>query len=158
MTFKCPKRTAFKIAATWFGCGYLKPAPGTWGTIGTLPLGILLLWINSAPLLLLVIALISVIGLLSAHRWEQTTGIHDDKRIVIDETAGMLIALIPAALNPLHILIAFIAFRTFDIIKPGPIGWIDKNIHGAMGVMMDDIYAGLLAACLLLGLRYGFGI
>ena len=71
---------------------------------------------------------------------------HDSKMIVIDEVAGQWIALLPAALNPALILIAFILFRFFDILKPWPISFIDKKVPGALGVMGDDIIAGLFAA------------
>lgn len=144
----------YKIAATWLGCGDLKPAPGTWGTLGALPFGAALMFAQANSLLLIAIAAITALGFWSASIWEKETGIHDDKRIVIDEVAGMWIALIPAALNPFHILVAFALFRFFDILKPFPIGWIDQKLPGAASVMLDDIYAGLAAGFILLGLRY----
>lgn len=75
--------------------------------------------------------------------------------IVIDEVAGMWIALIPVfGQSLLFVLLAFALFRFFDILKPWPISWLDKNINGAAGVMADDILAGAFAAFCLIGLQY----
>jgi phosphatidylglycerophosphatase A len=142
------------ILATWFGCGLLKPAPGSWGTLGALPFGIFILVCGGWPYLLIGIALITAIGLWAAKDYERRSGTHDSSSIVIDEVAGMWIALLPAALDPLSVFIAFILFRAFDILKPGPIGWVDKKLPGAPGVMADDILAGLCAAAVLFGIQY----
>lgn len=140
--------------ATWFGCGLMRPAPGTWGTIGALPFGLLLMVAGGAPALLLGALIVTYVGLKVSARFEEMTGTHDNSAIVIDEVAGMWIALLPAALVPLHVLIAFALFRFFDILKPWPVGWADKKLPGARGVMMDDILAGIYAALILGGLRY----
>lgn len=89
---------------------------------------------------------ITLLGLWAAHKFDQDMDGHDSKMIVIDEVAGQWIALIPAALNPALILLAFIAFRFFDILKPWPVSFFDKKVPGAIGVMGDDIVAGLFAA------------
>ena len=140
--------------ATWFGSGLLKPAPGTWGTIAALPFGYGLLMLNDPLIHLAAILLVTLFGLWSANEFEKIHGIHDDKRIVIDEVAGMWIALIPATLNPITILLAFALFRLFDILKPWPISIADKQIRGALGVMLDDIIAGIIAAFILWGILY----
>lgn len=139
--------------ASWLGSGFLKPAPGTWGSLAALPFGLALSYYSGITGLLLGIALIFIIGLWSAAIFEEQSGVHDDKRIVIDEVAGQWIALIPAAFNPLLILLAFISFRFFDILKPWPIGYIDKKVEGAFGVMFDDIIAGIFAGFIVLGVR-----
>lgn len=137
--------------ATWFGCGYLNPAPGTWGTLGAIPLGVLIFAIGGKVALLIGIVLVSIIGLWAADKFDKAVDGHDSKMIVIDEVAGMWIAMIPAALNPLHIFFAFVLFRFFDILKPWPISFLDRNIKGASGVMLDDIVAGYFAClCLML--------
>lgn len=78
----------------------------------------------------------------------------DSSMIVIDEVVGMWIALIPALLSPSSILLAFILFRVFDILKPYPISYFDKKFKGPMGVMIDDVIAGIFAAIIMMGLRY----
>ena len=131
--------------ATWFGCGYISPGPGTWGSLGALPVGIVLYILGGPILLLLAICAILTIGFWAAQEYGKAAQEHDSKQIVIDEVAGMWIALIPAGLNPLYILIAFVLFRVFDIYKPWPIYLADKNIKNAGGVMLDDVLAGLFA-------------
>lgn len=76
--------------------------------------------------------------------------------IVVDEVAGMWIALIPVAAYPsfLFIALAFLLFRFFDVLKPWPISYLDQNVDGAAGVMADDILAGVFAAFCLIGLHY----
>ena len=82
----------------------------------------------------------------------------DSGMIVIDEAVGLWIAMIPCVLTPLSVGLAFVLFRVFDILKPFPIGWLDKRVNGATGVMIDDVLAGIYAALVLIGLRYaGFG-
>jgi len=80
------------------------------------------------------------------------TGEHDSGAIVIDEVAGMWITLLPIAYSPIHILLAFALFRFFDIVKPWPISWCDKKLPGALGVMADDVVAGIFSALILGGL------
>ncbi|MCM2344649.1 MAG: phosphatidylglycerophosphatase A [Alphaproteobacteria bacterium] len=139
--------------ATWFGCGLMKPGPGTWGTIGALPFGILLLAFGGVPFLVLAIIGVSVLGYWAAGRFERQSGEHDSGAIVIDEVAGMWVALLPTALNIPLVVAAFILFRFFDILKPWPISWADKKLPGAFGVMADDIIAGIFVALLIVGAR-----
>lgn len=144
--------------ATWFGCGLMQPAPGTWGTLGALPFGIILLMTGGIPALLIGTIIIFILGLWAAKHFERMVREKDSGMIVIDEAVGVWIAIIPATLTPSSVAIAFLLFRFFDILKPWPIGWMDKKIHGAMGVMLDDVLAGIYAALVLIGLRYvGFG-
>ena len=137
--------------ASWFGCGFINPAPGTWGSLGALPFGVILYMFGGAYGLAMAAFIITLIGLWSADKFDKVMDGHDSKMIVIDEVAGQWIALIPAALNPALILIAFILFRFFDILKPWPISFIDKRVPGALGVMGDDIIAGLFAAICVFG-------
>ena len=145
--------------ATWFGCGLMRPAPGTWGTIGGLPFAILLMFLGGVPALLAGIAAVSVAGYWASKKMEAMTGDHDGSYIVVDEVAGIFIALIPAGLDPLSVLLAVIFFRFFDILKPWPVSWLDKNLPGAEGVMLDDMMAGVYAALCLIGVHYaGFDV
>lgn len=144
---------------TLFYSGLSPKAPGTVGTLVSLPLGMLILIYLDAQTLFLATALISVIAIKSIDKYEVATGIHDDKRIVIDELAGMWFALsiapaITIGINDLSVLengfliqsvLSFSLFRYFDIAKPSIIGRIDREVKGGLGVMGDDIIAGFAA-------------
>jgi len=140
--------------ATWGGTGLMQPAPGTWGTLGALPFGIILMLIGGAPALIIASIICFPLGIWAAKHFEVMVREKDSGMIVIDEAVGLWIALIPALLTPLSIGLAFVLFRFFDIIKPFPIGWLDKKYKGAFGVMIDDVVAGLYAAFIMIGLRY----
>lgn len=140
--------------ATWGGTGLLKPAPGTWGTLGGLPLGIGLMMLGGIPALLAGLAVILPLGWWATTRLEGFTGDHDAGYIVIDEVAGLLVTLLAATLTPFSLFAAFILFRAFDIVKPWPCNWLDQKLTGATSVMLDDLAAGFYAALVLIGLRY----
>lgn len=140
--------------ATWFGCGLMRPGPGTWGTIGGLPLGIVLLALGGKISLIIGILFIFALGLWASRKFEAMTGTHDNSMIVIDEVAGIMIALLGSTLSPLSIILAFALFRFLDILKPWPIGWLDKKVRGAWGVMLDDVAAGKLTALILFGIHH----
>ena len=129
---------------------FLNPAPGTWGSLGALPFGIALYALGGSIFLAIAVVIITVIGLWAADRFDKAMQGHDSKMIVIDEVAGQWLALIPAALNPYLIFVAFIGFRFFDVLKPWPISFFDKEVRGAAGVMGDDIVAGLFAGIIVL--------
>jgi len=145
-----------RAITTFFYVGLLRPAPGTWGSLAALPAAWVLHQVGGFWLLL--VATLAITGL----GWWATgieTRDRDDKdpsEIVIDEVAGQWIALWPVSLGAMMagadvialwpgIVTAFIAFRAFDILKPGPVGWADRQ-PGAFGVMADDVIAGWLAA------------
>lgn len=79
---------------------------------------------------------------------------HDPQVIVVDEVVGQWIALIPAALSPVSVVLAFGLFRAFDALKPWPVSYFDSKVPGASGVMLDDVAAGFMAALCMLGLNY----
>ena len=139
--------------ATWFGSGLIKPAPGTWGTLAALPFGILFLSLSSWALFVGIIVILPI-GLWASQKFTQSVKEKDSSMIVIDEVIGIWIALLPVSLNTSSILIAFILFRVFDIAKPWPVSWIDKKLKGAIGVMADDMMAGIYTALCMIGLRY----
>lgn len=140
--------------ATWFGSGFIYPAPGTWGTLATIPLGVACMALGGLTTLAFAIVIVSLAGIWAIRRFETTTRTHDNAIVVIDEAAGMLITLLAAPFTPAGLVCAFILFRIFDILKPWPVGWLDKNIKGAYGVMADDWMAGVYAALVLAGGRY----
>lgn len=139
--------------AVWFGAGLAPVASGTAGSLAALPLGWLILW-ATAPSGWLWLALAAVllfpVGVWAATRHDRATGGHDSSEIVVDEVVGQWLALLPAAWSVWwHILLAFVLFRLFDVLKPWPVGWADRQLPGGWGVMTDDVLAGLWAAALL---------
>ncbi len=131
---------------TAFGLGFLRPAPGTWGSLG----GLIFWWFFLAGLSvltqLLIIAGYFCISWWLCSRLINRLGIQDEPQIVADEVAGVWLALIFAPQVWWVALLAFGLFRFFDIAKPGVVGWLDENVHSGLGVMADDMIAGLISA------------
>lgn len=142
--------------ATWFGCGLIKHAPGTWGSIGALPVGLAIFNFSGFWAFAIAITLVTLIGYWASEQFEKDTNTHDSKMIVIDEVAGQWIALLPlfalGSMSVLGVLLALVLFRIFDVTKVWPIGIIDQKVPGALGVMGDDIVAGIFAALCLWGI------
>ena len=113
--------------------------------------------VGGIPALLIASAICFALGLWAAKHFERMVREKDSGMIVIDEAVGLWIAMIPALLTPYSIGAAFVLFRLFDIFKPFPIGWLDKRVDGAFGVMIDDVLAGIYAALCLILLRH-FGV
>lgn len=140
-----------KFFLTFFYSGCVKKASGTFGTIAALIPAFFILKYLSITTLFLLSILIFIISIRIIDDYEKKTKIHDDKHIVIDEVAGVFLACAIAAngANSLcNFLMAFVFFRIFDITKPSIIGKIDKKIKGGLGVMLDDMLAGLFAGLL----------
>jgi phosphatidylglycerophosphatase A len=133
------------LIATWGGSGLLRPAPGTWGSLAALPFGYALMSLTGPFGLIAGILLSFIIGIWAAGSVERRTGDKDGGYIVIDEVSGQWLALLPALASPWLILPAFLFFRLFDIAKPWPCFQL-QSIGGGLGVMIDDIVAGLYAA------------
>ena len=143
------------------GSGLPRRAPGTWGSVGGLIIAIPLMSLGFVPFLIITL-LSCVIGIWICGRTSDLMGGHDDPHIVWDEWAGIWITLLPFSymgvsvasfwqdisqgLSIIALIIAFVLFRFFDIIKPPPIGWADKKVAGGLGIMLDDIIAGVMAA------------
>ena len=129
--------------------GLSPKAPGTVGSFVSLIIGLFLLEFLHVSTLFLLSLLITVIAIKQIDIYEKEIGIHDSKEIVIDELAGMWIALSICGINNENIIfmatLTFIFFRIFDIWKPSVIGKIDKKVKGGLGVMGDDILAGIAA-------------
>ena len=129
--------------------GLSPKAPGTFGSFTSLILGLFLLEFLHVSTLFLLALLITVIAIKQIDIYEKEVGIHDGNEIVIDELAGMWIALSICGINSSNTLImavlAFLFFRLFDIWKPSIIGKIDREVKGGLGVMGDDIVAGFAA-------------
>ena len=156
------------MIATVLGVGYIRPAPGTWGSLVALPWAWLLHVIGGFPLLLLAIVVAFFKGWWATSKMTAGSDNHDPSEIVIDEVVGQWIALLPlsyaAWTRGIDILAmwpgwiaAFVLFRLFDITKPWIIGWADRR-GDPLGVMLDDVIAGIFAALgviVLAGLYHG---
>jgi phosphatidylglycerophosphatase A len=142
------KGDSLKAIASLGGIGFLKPAPGTWGSAAVLPLAFLPPWVA-----LLAAALFTALGYWALTRLPEASA--DPGWVVVDEAAGQSLAL-AAATGWVGVLLAFALFRLFDITKPGPVGWADRQ-KGPFGVMADDVIAGAMAALVIL-LLAPFGI
>ncbi|MBF0454836.1 MAG: phosphatidylglycerophosphatase A [Magnetococcales bacterium] len=139
--------------ATLGGVGKLPKAPGTLGTLATLPLCYLVLeWGLISQLLVLL--LVTVVGTWAADVSARVMGNKDPKQVVVDESAGILLTLLAAPPGWLWLGAGFLLFRLFDIWKPWPVGWLDHNLTGGVGIMADDLAAGLYA-WFLLNIVYG---
>lgn len=134
--------------ALGFGSGLLPKAPGTAGTIMCIPLFLLM---QNLPLMIYaaITLCITLLGIWTCSYTAKKLGIHDHPSIVIDEIAGFLITMFAAPSGWQWLLAGFILFRFFDAVKPWPISWMDKNIGGGFGIMIDDVAAGLVSMVLL---------
>jgi phosphatidylglycerophosphatase A len=137
-----------KIFLTLFYSGLSKKAPGTVGSFVALILGMIVLNIFNLSTLFLLSILITILAIKEIDIYEKEVGTHDNSEIVIDELAGMWIAMSIAGVTSdsyLMAILAFVCFRIFDIWKPSIIGKIDRDVGGGMGVMGDDVVAGIFA-------------
>ncbi len=155
-----------RLFITFFGSGLSPIAPGTASSLLALIVGLGLLQIIPMQTFFMLTLLITIVGVFEIDKYEKATKTHDDKSIVIDEVSGMWIAMMFAisvsknmSFNyayEIAVILSFISFRLFDIWKPSTIGVIDKRVQGGLGVMGDDILAGvaggLLTDIILVGL------
>ncbi|OYZ17399.1 MAG: hypothetical protein B7Y39_15355 [Bdellovibrio sp. 28-41-41] len=137
-----------EIISTWFYVGKIRFAPGTWGTLATVPFVILFQTFGS--ILYMVCAFVILFaGIFLSDIYEKSKGNHDLSEIVIDEVAGYMIAMTMLPMTWQALAAGFILFRFFDILKPFPIGWLDRKIGGGLGVMLDDVAAGVITNVIL---------
>ncbi|NDV92142.1 phosphatidylglycerophosphatase A [Alteromonas sp. 345S023] len=134
--------------ALGFGSGLIPFMPGTFGSMAAIPL--LLLSANAPVWTFIAFTLFaSVIGIYLCGRTADDMQVHDHGSIVWDEVAGMFVTFLFVPITAPTLLIGFVVFRLFDILKPWPIGVIDKRLHGGTGIMLDDLLAGAMAcACM----------
>lgn len=136
--------------ALGFGSGLAPKAPGTFGTLAAIPVFFLALNLGNLSYLLLLL-IMSVAGVYICGKAAKDAGVHDHGAIVWDEIVGFMITMYLIPVNWLTVLVGFGLFRFFDILKPWPISYLDKNCHGGLGIMLDDIVAGIAAwACMML--------
>ena len=134
-----------RVFLTFFYSGLSPKAPGTMGSLLALVFGVLIVRFLSLETLFLASVLLTILGIKHINAYEENGGEHDDKSIVIDEVIGMWLALVLSSTTWLQIGLSFLFFRLFDIWKPSIIGRIDQNVKGGLGVIGDDIVAGLVA-------------
>jgi len=139
--------------ALGFGSGLAPKAPGTFGTLVALPLVWLLSLAGTAWFVAFLVAG-TLLGIYVCGKTAADVGEHDHGAIVWDEVIGFTLTmlLIPVTLTTL--LLGFVLFRFFDIVKPWPIRWFDRRVHGGFGIMLDDLLAALPALAILHGLLY----
>lgn len=150
-----------KLFLTFFGSGLSPKAPGTAGSLAAFIVGILIIYTLGTSTLFMLTFVITIIAIFEINKYEIATNSHDNSEIVIDEVSGMWIAMLLTnsvliGTNSFIIVIigyilSFVFFRLFDIYKPSTIGWIDREVKGGLGVMGDDVLAGI-ASGLLTGL------
>lgn len=143
---------------SFFGVGFLPKAPGTWGTLATLPFLYVMGRFN--PPFFLFIPFIVIVTLISsfvADSVQKKFNLHDPQFIVIDEVLGMMTAwLFIQTHNLSHLLVLFALFRAFDIKKIWPASYFDKDVHHGAGTILDDIVSGVYAGLLYLVINYFF--
>lgn len=131
-----------------FGSGAAPKAPGTFGTLAAIPLYLMLaqlpLWAYG-----LVLLVSFALGVYLCGQASKDMGVHDHGGIVWDEFVGYWITMAALPVSWVWVVAGFVLFRFFDIIKPWPIGWLDKRVHGGLGIMIDDVIAGLFALIIL---------
>lgn len=128
--------------ATGLYSGMISKAPGSWGSAFAMIPWYFCRNLSFVNYLILLLVLL-VVGTLAAGSAEKILDQPDPGCIVIDEIAGIFITLTLAPNHPLAWVIGFLLFRLFDIIKPFPVSWLDSHLHGGIGIMMDDVAAGI---------------
>lgn len=148
------KYRILEFFATWFYSGKSRFAPGTCGSLATLPFVYVIAYFYGFYGVLSFAALVSVFGIPIADAYAKAIDQKDPGEIVIDETAGQSIALLFAGTNLYLYVLGFALFRLFDITKPFPVGWADRKVPGGLGIMLDDILAGIIGGAILYGVTY----
>jgi phosphatidylglycerophosphatase A len=150
-TDKLSLSNPWHLLATGFGSGLSPVVPGTMGTLAAVPFYLLLVQLPLGLYLLLTV-MSCIIGVKICQVTSDDMQVHDHGSIVWDEFAGFWITMLIVPLLGLNafdwklLLTGFVLFRFFDMVKPWPIGWLDKRVEGGLGIMVDDIVAGVMAA------------
>ncbi len=137
------------LLATWFGCGRLPWAPGSWGSLAALPFAWVIADFAGRPVLVASAICLFGIGCWAADREANRVGVQDPGWIVVDEVVGQWLTLAVAPLNLAAYLAGFLLFRLFDVWKPWPVNWVERRFGGGFGIMADDVVAAIYAAVIL---------
>ena len=148
-------RNPLHLLAFGFGSGLAPKAPGTFGTLVAIPIYLLLQGL-SLPLYLGLVLAGTLLGFWICDRTSRDLGVHDHGGIVWDEIIGYLLTMAFAPPGWVWLLVGFLLFRFFDILKPWPIRWLDQKVAGGVGIMLDDLLAGVYAGLVMLLLERGF--
>ncbi len=144
------------LIATWFHAGRIRPASGSWGTLAALP-ACWLVWLAADWMGIAALIIASwFAGIWAITHYAEHADKPDPSEVVIDEVFGIAVTLLFVPDTLAGWLMGFVLFRVFDSIKRGPVGWCDKNIKGAVGVMTDDAMAGVMAGLTTLFLLSAF--
>lgn len=138
-------RNPIHFLAFGLGSGAAPKAPGTFGTLAAIiPFYFIFQHLSNAQYLI-VLVITALVGIYLCHKTAKDLGVHDHSGIVWDEFVGYWITMWLAPAGWAYIVLGFVLFRLFDILKPWPISWMDKHIHGGIGIMLDDISAGVMS-------------
>lgn len=150
-------KNPWHFLATGFGSGLSPIIPGTMGTVAAIPLYLLMAQLPFTVYLLITVVA-ALIGITICQKTSDDMGVHDHGSIVWDEFVGFWITMaIAPVVSWQWVLAGFVLFRFFDMVKPWPISWLDKHVHGGLGIMIDDILAGFMAMIALWGLGHWMG-
>lgn len=141
-------RNPIHFLAFGLGSGASPVAPGTAGTAVAALIYVLLPAMDTISFSLFVVASFAI-GVWLCGRTARDIGVHDHGGIVWDEFTGFWLTMLLAPPGWLPVVLGFLLFRFFDIVKPWPIRWVDRHVHGGIGIMMDDVLAGLMAMIIL---------
>ena len=143
------------LIATWFGAGLLPKAPGTWGSLAALPFAAAIVWLGGPWALLAAAAAVFLVGIWASAKYAGERA--DPGEVVVDEVAAQWLVIFPVALDLKLYVLAFVAFRVVDILKPWPANWADRRIKGGLGIMLDDVLAAPYAMALCYAAWLWFG-
>lgn len=137
------------VLAVWFGCGHVPIAPGTAGTLGAIPLYLLVRPYGRAAVLATAL-IVTAVGVWAASIVAEEKQAKDPQIVVIDEVAGVLVTWLAAPATTAGLVWGVVLFRVFDQLKPWPARWAERRLPGGWGIVLDDVFAGLWGAAVLL--------
>lgn len=146
-------RQPVHLFAFGFGAGLMPRAPGTFGTLVAVPIVVLVMQFGWMVHLAFAIGA-AAIGIWICGESARRLGVHDHPGIVWDEITGYTVTMLAAPPDWYWLLAGFVLFRFFDILKPWPIREADHSLHGGLGIMLDDVMAGVFAAAILLAIQH----
>ncbi|RTZ60190.1 MAG: phosphatidylglycerophosphatase A [Gammaproteobacteria bacterium] len=145
-----------KLVATYLYVGSLPKMPGTWGSIFALPLAWFLYKLGTTTYWVGLL-IVTLLGIWASGVYSKSVGNEDPDEVVIDEVAGILTVFLFVKPTPLSLVLGLILFRVIDILKPPPVNWLEKIPYG-VGIMIDDLLAGVLAGVILFTVGRFFGV
>lgn len=154
---KLSLKNPWHLLALGFGSGLAPKAPGTFGSLAAIPFCYELMSLDISYQIFFVI-LSFLTGIKACQKAEDAMGIHDHGGIVFDEFVGMFITVIALPATITSLVLAFVFFRLFDILKPFPISYLDRRVKGGLGIMIDDVLAGIFALISVHALYYAYSL